>query len=82
MGKSLVSAFLMAAMSLPVVAVAEQSAEETVQIMEVTRGPGLKPPFKRRFVEVPVADIASLETDVEMVEITTIERGLDGKPPF
>lgn len=54
---------------------------ETAKIWQVDRSG--KPPFKRRLVEVPLADIASMEIEAENGE-TEVVRVVDyrGKPPF
>ncbi len=57
------------------------SGAEMVRVWSVdTTG---KPPFKRTLVEVPAADIASLEIDDANVETVTMRvTDFRGKPPF
>lgn len=57
---------------------ADNVENETVTLVSVDfKG---KPPFKRRYEQVPVADIAALEKSPSEVKIVTVD--FKGKPPF
>jgi hypothetical protein len=74
---ALISAIAGAFLALPVAADMSDNSEETVKVWEVdTSG---HPPFKRTLVEVPVADVARLET-VETERVWHVD--YSGRPPF
>lgn len=80
---AVVSSAALAVTSLPVAAEAgsgsETAAGATVSVWDIdTSG---RPPFKRRRIEVPVADVASFE--MEPVEtVTKWKADYSGKPPY
>ncbi|MEM1112296.1 MAG: hypothetical protein AAGI11_10345 [Pseudomonadota bacterium] len=62
--------------SLP--SVAESSKQETAKVWEVdTTG---RPPYQRQLVEVPVIDVASMETVTASRNAKTTD--YTGRPPF
>ena len=71
----------LAALLVPLPALAETSQVETVRVWDIdTSG---RPPFKRRLVEVPVADVARLESTSEpAATITRRVVDFSGRPPF
>lgn len=59
---------------------------ETVRIMKTDFVSNRKPPYKRRWVEVPVTDIAAAEPvepqATELVQMRTLKTGSTRKPPY
>ena len=60
--------------------------QDTVKVLKVEYAPYRKPPFKRRWVEVDVADIAAAEiveaVASETVSMRKLQAGVNRKPPY
>jgi len=60
--------------------------QDTVKVLKVEYAPHRKPPFKRRWVEVNVADIAAAEiveaVATESVSVRKLQAGVSRKPPY
>lgn len=87
MTRFLFAPLMAAAVLVPGLSVADTAPlQDTVKVLEVEYVPHRKPPFKRRWVEVDVADIAAAESveavAMETVSQRTLQAGVNRKPPY
>ena len=87
MTRLLFAPLMVLALAAPSLTVADTAPlQDTVKVLKVEYVPHRKPPFKRRWVEVNVADIASAEiveaVATESVSVRKLQAGVNRKPPY
>ncbi len=87
MKRILFAPIMVAALIAPSLTLADTAlSQETVKVLTVDYVPSRKPPYKRKWVEVNVADIAAAETveavATETVSMRALQAGVNRKPPY